>query len=135
MPSRIFLTPTGDLGVVEIAGDVAWPDLAAAARTLYSHPAWRPDSSVFWDLSGITAVDIQPADLPVIKAFVTGVAEARAAGRSALHVRHEPDAMLAVLFDQMGPPSERLLKTFYDRANALAFLGLDALPEGLEEVN
>ncbi|HYE95547.1 MAG TPA: hypothetical protein VD962_05020 [Rubricoccaceae bacterium] len=125
----MLLSERERFAAIELSGAVTFEDLAAAMRALYGHPGWDPSFYVFWDALAITQLDIPPTDLPSVKALMDETAVARAGGRSAVRVKDDVEAVLAVLFAQFGPPTGRPMGTFRSLAEALAFLDRTALPE------
>jgi hypothetical protein len=133
MPFRVLLSPPDGLGVVELSGDVAWPELAAAIRALYGHPWWEPGFYTLWQGGGITSLVILPTDFPDVRRTFEEVAPARQGGRTAI-VAREQDEPLWALFPRLGPPTSRPLAIVRSKAEALAFLGRGEVLEGMEVV-
>ena len=129
MPSRVLHYEGAALAAVELSGAVTWPDIAAALRALYLHPAFERGSAVLWDVTGVTTVDVPPETLADARAAFEEVAEARAGGRTAFLVAPGEEGELWALFPRLGPSSSRRVEAFHGRAEALAFLGRVAMPE------
>ncbi len=130
MPFRVLHYAEPALDVVEVTGFVHWGVIAAGLRALYLRPDWAPGTPVLWDVTGITNVDVPPTDLSDIGATFAEVAAAREGGRTAVLVGPKAEQELWVLFPHLGPPSTRRVVVTQRRAEALAFLGLGAMPEG-----
>lgn len=135
MPYRVLLSSADPFAVVELLGAVRWADVAAALRGLYLHPVFERGAPVLWDWGRITSLDIAPGDLPdVLRAFEE-VAVARDGGRTAfLTGPGNSEAEVWALFPRLGPPSTRRVAVFHRRADALGFLGREAMPEEMAEV-
>lgn len=134
MSYRVFLSRSHGLGIVALSGVVGWPDLAAAMRALYRHPAWAPSFDVLWDGRAIGSIDIAPSELPAIRAFIEAMGPSRSGGRSAAVVEDGEGVELAMLFSRFGARSGRVVETFDALDPALAFLGLEAMPTDAEIV-
>jgi hypothetical protein len=134
MSYRVLISEPDAFAVIALSGVVVWDDAAAAMRALYAHPAWTPSVHVLWDARAITALDIPPTDLPAIRALLAETAASRAGGRSAVLVKNDVVATLAMLFARMAPPTGRMTRTFDRLEDALRFLGRPALPTEAEVV-
>ena len=130
MPFRVLHFEGEAFAVVELSGVVRWPEVAGALRTLYLHPRWVPGSDVIWDATALTSVDIAPDDLADVRAAFEEVAAARAGGRTAFLASVGGHDELWALLPRLGPPSTRRVEVFHRRADALAYLGRTAMPEG-----
>lgn len=134
VPYRILYYKGAALAAAELSGTVRWPEVGAALRALYLDPRWTPGSSVLWDGTRMTSVDVAPTDLPDVRKAFEDVAEAREGGRTAFLVGPGEDMDLWALFPRLGPRCTRRVATFDCREEALAFLGWEALPEDSEVI-
>lgn len=130
MPSRVVHHEGAALTVVELTGTVRWPEVAAALRAVYLHPQWVRGSDVLWDASGLSSIDIAPADLADVRRAFEEVAEAREDGRTAFLTGPDGFEELWRLFPRLGPSSTRRLEVFSRREDALTFLGRAEVPVG-----
>jgi hypothetical protein len=60
----MFVRILSDLNVAygQVRGSAVGKDLIAVMKRLFSHPDWRPEMSVIWDLSGLSGLGVGPED-------------------------------------------------------------------------
>ncbi|HLT46874.1 MAG TPA: hypothetical protein VK002_06560 [Rubricoccaceae bacterium] len=134
MPYRVLLSTSPPLGQIELSGAVSWAEIDAALRALYGDPAWPPGTGVLLDARAVAAVRVTPGEVgpeapSAAEATMTALAGARAGGRTAVVSRDLLFVSLAVVVGGLGPPTGREVRAFAEVEDALAFLGLAALPE------
>jgi len=139
MPYRVSLSTCDPFGLVELSGVVSWTELGQAFRALYLDPRWAPGADALWDARAVTGFRLTPGevspDAPSDAASTMAeLASARAGGRAAVVTRDLLVASLARVLAELGPPTGRVVKTFPEVGDALAFLGREAVPEGWEVV-
>lgn len=139
MPYRVAHATDDPFGLVELSGPVSWAELREAFHGLYLDPRWTPGAAALWDARAVTGIRFSPgevsADAPSdASATMAEVASARVGGRTAVVTRDVLLVSLARVLATLGPETGREVGVFQGLAEALAFLGRVALPEGIEGI-
>lgn len=128
MAYRVVIFPEQSLGVVELRDVVTSEEIATALHSMFGHESWQARGYALWDAREATALRIDPEGLSHIADWKDVYREERMGGRSAVLVRDEVDAEMALLIGRYRETSGRDVTIVRSMIDALQFLGLDALP-------
>ena len=114
-----------DQGVVIARGDedLGPQDFATVVEAYSSHPDYRPEMNILWDLRGARVL-IEIGEMKALAGHVSTLRAREAPHRLAYVVEHEPTQSLTRLFPKVGPEHPVDYRTFEDLAGALEWLGL-----------
>lgn len=127
---RYAIDPAVGLALVRITGAVTGADIARCARALQADPRWTPDLAVVWDERGITSLDVTPEGLKKMVEAQTR----HATGPDFIVTEREDHEILLRLYAWRVQARGRPAQVFASLEQALAALGLDALPAALRDL-
>lgn len=118
---------SGDLTLITIFGDIDFQTLMEVMQEFYTE---NPTKNAIWDLSSASAEQIGSTEIEYIANFVSGYAQTRIGGRTALVAQEDLEfgvcRMIDTIAEIRGIPFE--VASFRNLSAAIKWIGTDELP-------